>query len=145
MAPRTTAQLVRDVMTGAPLTLEATSTVTEAAKAMAGADVGPIPVIDENGVLCGLLTDRDIAVRVVAEDRSPSTTKVGDVASRDLVTLGPDASVDDAVQAMRDNALRRIPIVDDGRVVGIVSLGDLARYRDPSSVLADVSSAAPND
>jgi CBS domain-containing protein len=119
--------------------------VTEAAKAMAGADVGPIPVIDENGVLCGLLTDRDIVVRVVAEDRSPSTTKVGDVASRDLVTLGPDASVDDAVQAMRDNALRRIPIVDDGRVVGIVSLGDLARYRDPSSVLADVSSAAPND
>jgi CBS domain-containing protein len=145
MASTSTTPSVREVMTSAPLTSEAISSVTDAAKAMAGADVGPVPVIDENGALCGLLTDRDIAVRVVAEDRNPSTTKVGDVASRDLVILGPDASVDEAIQAMRDHALRRIPIVDGGRVVGIVSLGDLARKRDPNSVLADVSSAPPND
>jgi CBS domain-containing protein len=138
-------QTLRDVMTADPLTVEATATVAEAALAMKGADVGPIPVIDKGGNLCGMLTDRDIAVRVVAEGLDPKTTKVGDLASLDLVTLSPDQSVEDAVRLMRERAVRRLPVVEGGTPVGIVSMGDLALEREPESALADISAAPPNE
>ena len=138
-------QTIREVMTPGPLTVEATSTVAEAALAMKGADVGPVPVLDTNGRLCGILTDRDITVRVVAEGLDPKTTSVGDVSSVELIVLSPDDTVDDAVQLMRERSIRRLPIVDDsGKPVGIVSLGDLAVERDPDSALADISAARPN-
>jgi CBS domain-containing protein len=136
---------LREVMTPDPLSVQATATVAEAAKAMKGADVGPMPVVDDDGNLFGVLTDRDITVRVVAESRDPKATKVGDVASVDLTTLAPDDSVDEAVRLMRERAVRRLPIVEGGKPVGIVSIGDLAMERDPDSALADISAAPAND
>jgi CBS domain-containing protein len=137
-------QTIRDVMTPHPLMIEATSTVAEAAMAMKGADVGPVPVLDEAGSLCGILTDRDVTIRVVAEGLDPKTTKVGDVSSVGLTVLSPDDTVDDAVRLMREQAIRRLPIVESGRPVGIVSLGDLALARAPESALADISASPPN-
>jgi len=135
---------IRDLMTPNPLTIEATDTVADAAKAMAGADIGPVPVIDDHGALCGLITDRDIAVRVVAQDLDPKKTQVKQVASTDLVTLTQNDSADDAVKVMREHGLRRVPVVEDSRIVGIVSLGDLAQSLDPNSALGDISRKQPN-
>lgn len=135
---------VRDVMTPEPVTLEFSSTVAAAAMTMKGADIGPLPVIGEDGKLCGIVTDRDIVVRVIAEGRDPSKTTVGDIASNDPFCLQPDATVTEAIQLMRDHAIRRVPIVDQGEPVGIVALGDLARNADPHSALADISTASPN-
>lgn len=94
--------------------------------------------------LVGIVTDRDIAIRVVAEREDPSTP-VGDVCSeRNLATLRPDAPVAEAVELMRDKAIRGIPVLDGGTVIGVVSLGDLAVERDPGSVLAAISAAESN-
>ena len=140
-----TMQKVRDVMTPDPLLLEDSSTVADAARAMKGADVGPVPVIREDGTLCGIVTDRDIVVRVVAEDLDPKTTKIRDIASTELHTLRPDDTVEDAVKLMRQHAIRRLPIVEADKPVGIVAIGDLARTQDPASALADISDAPAND
>ena len=77
--------------------------------------------------------------------RDPSSTKVGDVATRDVKTLTPDSSVDDAIRIVREQNVRRIPVVEDGRPAGIVSIGDLAIERDTDSALADISSEPPNN
>ena len=140
-----TKQKIREVMTLDPLTVEATATVAEAALAMKGADVGPIPVIREDGSLCGLLTDRDITIRVVAEGLDPKSTTVDEVATVDPTSVTPDDTFDEAVRLMREHAVRRLPVVENGKPVGIVSLGDLARAREPDSVLADISAASPNE
>jgi CBS domain-containing protein len=139
-----TKQTIRDVMTTDPLVLERSSTVADAARAMKGADVGPVPVVRDDGTLCGIVTDRDIVMRVVAEDRDPASTKVGDIASAELHTLAPDDTVDDAVKLMRQHAIRRLPIIEGDKPVGIVALGDLAQEQDPKSALADISAAPPN-
>jgi CBS domain-containing protein len=102
-------------------------------------------VVREEGVLTAIVTDRDIAVRVVAEDRPPTETLLRDVASKELATVSPDDSIADAVRIMREQALRRIPVVDGGRPVGIVSIGDLAVERDTDSALADISASEPNE
>ena len=138
------AERIRDVMTTNPETLPESTTVREAAEAMRANDIGDVVVVDDNGQLSGILTDRDIVVRVVAEGRDPRTTRIGDIASRDLTAVSPDDPVDRAVQLMRDKAIRRLPAVDKGKPVGIVSIGDLALDRDPGSALADISAAPPN-
>jgi CBS domain-containing protein len=138
------AECIRDVMTTNPETLPESTTVREAAEAMRANDIGDVVVVDDNGQLSGILTDRDIVVRVVAEGRDPRTTRIGDIASRDLTAVSPDDPVDRAVQLMRDKAIRRLPAVDKGKPVGIVSIGDLALDRDPGSALADISAAPPN-
>jgi CBS domain-containing protein len=138
------AQTVRDVMTTDPITLPKTAPVGEAARLMKEQDIGDVIVLDDGNV-CGIVTDRDLVVRTLAEGRDPDATKVGEVCSSDPVTLPPDAEVSDAVKIMRQNALRRLPITDDGRPVGVVSLGDLAVEQDPNSALADISEAPPND
>ena len=138
------AECIRDVMTTNPQTLPESTTVREAAEAMRANDIGDVVVVDDNGKLSGILTDRDIVVRVVAEGRDPRTTRIGDIASRDLTAVSPDDPVDRAVQLMRDKAIRRLPAVDKGKPVGIVSIGDLALDRDPGSALADISAAPPN-
>ena len=102
-------------------------------------------LVIQDGKLCGLLTDRDIVVRAVAEGRDPSKTQVGEVASTDVATLAPDQDVGEAIRLMREKHVRRLPVVEGGRPVGIVSLGDLAVERDPDSVLADISAAPPNE
>ena len=116
----------------------------EAAETMRAHDIGNVVVVDDNGKLSGILTDRDIVVRVVAEGRDPRATRVGDIASRELTAVSPDDPVDRAVQLMRDRAIRRLPAVEKDKVVGIVSIGDLALDRDPDSALADISAAPPN-
>jgi CBS domain-containing protein len=138
------AQTVRDVMTRDPITVPKTAPVAEAARLMKGQDIGDVVVTDD-GRICGIVTDRDLVVRTLAEDRDPGGTKVGEVCSADPVTLPPDANVSEAVRVMREKAFRRLPISDNGRAVGIVSLGDLAMEQDPNSALADISEAPPND
>jgi CBS domain-containing protein len=137
-------QSIIEVMTPNPVSLPAASPLQEAARCMKERDIGDVIVLD-NGTVCGVVTDRDIVVRAVAENRDPATTKLGDICSRDLATLTPADSVEDAIELMRERAIRRVPIIDNGAPVGIVSIGDLAVDRDPQSALADISSAAPND
>lgn len=137
-------QTIQEVMTHDPVALSASTPVTEAAQAMRDSDIGDVIVLDDGNQVCGIVTDRDIAVQVVADNRDASSTKLGEICSRDVATLEPTASVSEAVRLMSERAVRRIPIVDGGRPVGIVSLGDLAVTRDPESALADIS-AAPAD
>jgi len=135
---------LRDVMTPMPCTVPGSVSVTYAARAMRENDIGAVVVVDEER-LFGILTDRDIVVRVLAEEMDPATTTVADICSRDLTTVRPTDSVGSAVRLMREKALRRLPVVEDnGDVVGIVSLGDLAVERDRRSALGDISAAPPN-
>ena len=136
------AQAISEVMTADPRTVEATATVADAAREMREGDVGPVIVTEEGGV-CGIVTDRDITVRAVAEGKDPASTPVGEICSRNPTTLTPDQSVEEAIQIMRDQHVRRIPIVQDGRPAGIVAIGDLAVERDRESALADISAAPP--
>jgi CBS domain-containing protein len=137
------ASKIRDLMTPAPVCMAPAESVSAAAKAMKEHGIGTILVLDD-GQLRGLVTDRDIAVRVLAENRDPASTRVGDIGSTDLVTLSPDDDVDQAVRLVRERAVRRIPVAENGRPVGVVSIGDLALDRDERSALADVSAAPPN-
>lgn len=134
---------IREVMTPAPVAVISTDTVTMAAMAMKEQDIGAV-LVTRDGRLEGILTDRDIAVRVLAEGRDPSVTLVGDVCSGQLATVGLNDETDDAVRLMRQRAVRRVPVTDGGTPVGIVSIGDLALSRDQGSALADISLAPPN-
>jgi CBS domain-containing protein len=135
---------VSEVMTHDPRTVEPSATLTEVARIMRDDDIGAVVMV-ENGAAAGLVTDRDIVVRAVADGRDPNSTSVAEVASRDLRTLTPDQNLEDAIALMRDWDVRRVVVVQDGRPVGIVSLGDLAIERDPDSVLADIAGEPPND
>jgi CBS domain-containing protein len=137
------AQSIRDVMTTQPVALQAMASVVDAARAMRDSDIGNVIVL-ENGQICGIVTDRDIAIRGVAEGRNISSLTLGDICSRQLTTLSPTDSVDDAVLLMREKALRQLPVVEGGKPVGIVSLGDLAVTQDPHSALGNISSAPAN-
>jgi len=136
---------VRDVMTHEVVYLPADSTVDQAARAMRERDIGDI-VVTEGPTLAGVVTDRDIVLRAVAERQDPVTTSVGTIASRDLVMIEQDASTEEAADVMRQRAVRRLLVCDNDRqLVGIVSLGDLAMASDPHSALSDISEAAPNN
>ena len=137
------AQQIRELMTPNPVALPGTASVHEAARAMRDADIGDVIVIENNQV-CGIVTDRDIVVRTLAEARDPATTTLADICSHALLTVSPTDSVEEAVQLMRTHAIRRLPVVEGGQPVGIVSLGDLAVERDPGSALGDISSTPPN-
>lgn len=117
---------IKDVMTREVRACEPTATVVEAAKVMAREDVGPIPIV-EDGRLVGIITDRDIVVQVVAAGRDVNSTTVGDVASRDLVTVSPDDDLDDALTLLAQRQVRRLPVVEGDRLVGIVAQADIAR------------------
>ena len=134
---------VGEVMTVAPSTVEKDAPASDAARAMLDADVGALLVLDE-GDLYGIVTDRDIAIRVVAEGRDASSTTVAETCSADPTAVDSDASVDEAVRLMSEHALRRLPVKEGGQPVGIVSLGDLAVERDPDSALAEISTTDPN-
>jgi CBS domain-containing protein len=134
---------IREVMTTDPITLPVTTSITEAASVMRDKDIGDVIVLDDHEQICGIVTDRDIVVRALADGET--SAKLGDICSRDVTTLSPDDEVRDAVKLMTEKAIRRLPIVESGRPVGIVSLGDLAVRHDPESGLADISSAPPNN
>jgi CBS domain-containing protein len=138
-------QLVEDVMTRSPIALFESATVQEAALAMREADVGDVLVVrDDDGVVCGILTDRDIVVRLVADGCDPAMTCVGEICSAHVAKIRPDEPIEQAVELMRDKAVRRLPVVASGRAVGVLSLGDLACCRDPRSALAEISMAPAN-
>ena len=137
------ANTVEQIMTHDPRTVDASDPVVEAARQMRDGDVGDV-IVTQDGQVTGIVTDRDIVVRAVADGRAPDSTPVSEVATSDLQALEPSQSVDEAVQAMREHDIRRLPVVDGGRPVGIVSLGDMAVERDPDSALADISAASPD-
>jgi len=120
---------VREVMTSNPESCSPQASVVDAAKVMAKEDVGPIPVVD-SGRLAGILTDRDIVVRVVAEGRDPQSTSVGDVASAELATVSPDEDLDRALHLLTEQQVRRLPVVEGETLVGVVSQADIARQGD---------------
>jgi CBS domain-containing protein len=136
-------QNIGEVMTPNPTALAQSATIMEAACAMRDNDIGDVVVLD-NGRLCGIVTDRDIVVRALAAGCDPNRTSVGEICSRALVTLAPEDSTGQAVRVMREHAIRRLPIEDGGRVVGIITLGDVAVDADRRSALADISAAPPN-
>ena len=138
-------QTVRDFMTPEPVTLPGTSSIIDGARLMRDAGIGDVIVLDEDDEVAGIVTDRDIAIRAVAEGRDPLTTQLATVASQDLSTLTPDQPISEAARLMKDRAIRRIPVVENGRAVGVLSLGDLAERLDPESVLGRVSQAPPNE
>jgi CBS domain-containing protein len=134
---------IRDVMSPRPRTLSADATVSEAAQLMRREDIGDVLVVDA-GRLHGILTDRDIVVRVLAPGHDPAQTRIGDACSRELETLGPEDSVGIAVRLMREKAIRRLPITENGEVVGVLTFGDIAVARDSRTAIADISAAPPN-
>ncbi len=136
-------QSIRELMTPDPRTVEPSATLQDAARRMSEDDIGAV-LVEDGGSLAGILTDRDIVVRAVAEGRDPASTRVSDVASRDVTALTVDQSVEDAIKIVREENVRRIPVVQDGRPAGIVSIGDLAIERDAGSALADLSSEPAN-
>ena len=123
-------QRIREIMTSNPSTIEPDKPVAEAARIMKQEDAGVVPVT-ENGRLTGMVTDRDIAIRVVAEGRDPQSTPVREVASKDLVTVDPQQDLDEALRLMAQHQVRRLPVVEeDGRLVGVVAQADVARHGD---------------
>lgn len=123
-------QSIREIMTPNPSTIEPSNSVVEAARIMKQEDAGVVPVT-ENGRLTGMITDRDIAVRVVGERKDPQSTTVREVASTDLVTVDPQQDLDEALRLMTQHQVRRLPVVEeDGRLVGIVAQADVAREGD---------------
>ena len=138
------ADTVRDLVKGDPVTVEASGTVQDAAKLMADKDIGNVLVV-ENDEVQGIVTDRDIVVRVLAKGDG-SDASVCEAATTDLDTINPDTSIDDAIQKMEQGNVRRLPVVeDDGKPVGVITLGDLAQAKDKDSALADISAASPNN
>lgn len=136
-------QTIADAMTREARTLDESATLVDAATMMREHDMGDV-IVTKDGRPTGIATDRDIVIRAIADGRDPSTTPLGEIASGELVTVSPGDDIDTAVALMRDKALRRLPVVEDGRAIGFISLGDLAEEQDPRSALADISTAPPN-
>jgi CBS domain-containing protein len=136
---------VTEVMSTSVETVPSDTSLVEATQRMARADIGDVLVVDAGGALLGIVTDRDIAIRVVAEGQDPRIIRVGDVMSP-TVSVGSNATVEEAMEVMRQRAIRRIPVVDtSGTPIGVISLGDLSTSRKASGVLADISAAPPNN
>lgn len=133
-------QAVRDVMTAGAVMLEAGSSLQAAAAVMRDSDVGSVVVMD-HGEVAGILTDRDLVVRAAADGFDMAATTLKTTSTDSVLTVAPDDPVEDALRLMREHAVRRIVVVDDEVPVGVLSIGDMARRRDPGSVLAEVVSA----
>jgi CBS domain-containing protein len=119
------AKSVRDAMTENPRSIGASASVVEAARLMRDEHIGSLPITDDEQ-LVGMITDRDITTRVVAEAADPQRTSVGDVYSRDLISIEPDEELEEALQLMARHQVRRLPVVENGRLVGIVAQADIA-------------------
>ena len=132
---------IKDLMTTNPTTCPRSATVVEVARVMKQEDVGSVPVV-EGEQLVGVVTDRDIVIRVVAEGGDAESTTVGEIISSDVVTVDPDTSIDEALDLMSENQVRRLPVVEDSRLIGIVAVADVARAADEEKtgeVVQDIS------
>ncbi|MFF0223803.1 CBS domain-containing protein [Streptomyces sp. NPDC004629] len=137
------AEHVRDIMTGTPVTVEPQASVTAVARLMRDQDIGAV-LVTHDEELHGVVSDRDLVVRAIAEGMDPDRTTAAMVGSGELVTVGPDEDLGRAVELMREHSVRRLPVVENGHPIGIVALGDMAIERDPESALGDISAARPN-
>ena len=123
-------QTIRELMTENPRTVSPDQTIADAAKIMRDEDTGVVPIVDAEQHVVGVVTDRDVAIRAVAEGKD-GNTKVSDVASQDLVTVDPEQKLDEALRLMAQHQVRRLPVVEeDGKLVGIVAQADVARAGD---------------
>lgn len=134
---------VREIMTGDPVCLDPGASLCEAAERMAERNVGDVLVVSGGG-LRGIVTDRDIVIRALARHLDPEQITIGDIISGDVATVEPDDSIEYAIDLMRERAVRRLPVCMGDEPIGVLSIGDLAESRDPSSALADISTAPPN-
>ena len=135
---------VKDLMTQDPATLGPNATIGEAATLVKQEDCGSIPIVDD-GRLVGIVTDRDIVVRAIAAGKEPKRTRISEIMSADPITVRPDDSVDEAEQAMRERQVRRLPVVEDGRLVGIIVTAQLARNeseRETGETIKEISTPA---
>jgi CBS domain-containing protein len=123
---------VKDVMTPRPTSVAGDAMAVEAARRMLSEDVGSLPVV-EGEMLVGMVTDRDLVLHVIAKDLDPHKVTVSDVCSENPVTAGPEDALDDALQRMASEQVRRLPVVADGRLVGILAQADIARAARPES------------
>ena len=137
------AKKVRDVMTKNPVAMDAQEPVTHAAKAMSDMRIGSVVVMDKN-MPCGIVTDRDITVRAVASGNDPAKIRLGDICSKEIAAVKPDQTVDDAIQMMKSHDIKRVVVMSDSRLEGIVSLGDLTMRDEGEDVQKDLSKAEPN-
>lgn len=138
---------VRDAMTPSPTSVPFSTTVADAASLMVAEDVGSLPVVVESR-LVGVITDRDIVRRVVAEGRDPTTTAVGEVATSEPVVVGPDSGLAEALAMMASHKVRRLPVVEEGSLVGILAQADVAREagpKDTGDVVAEISEPSGSD
>jgi CBS domain-containing protein len=135
---------VREVMTAAPETVDLDAAIRDAASLMSRSDIGNV-IVEEGGLIRGIVTDRDIAIRVVAEGGDPATMTVSQVMTPFPATIPPTASVHEAVQLMREHDVRRLPVVEAGRPIGVVALADLSSSPEAQALLADLSFAPPNN
>jgi len=126
----------RDIMTGGTECVGENETVLDAAKKLAQLGVGSMPICGEDDRLKGMLTDRDIVVKVLAEGKDPSSVKASEIAQGDgqVITIGADDSVDEALETMKANKVRRIPVIDGHDLIGIITEGDVAKNVDASKV-----------
>ena len=119
---------ITELMTPNPRTIDQNKPVSDAAKMMRDEDVGLAPIVDGDR-LVGTVTDRDIAIRIVAEGKDPATTKVMEIASRELITIDPQQDLDEAMKLMARHQVRRLPVVEeDGKLVGVVAQADIAEH-----------------
>jgi CBS domain-containing protein len=135
----------REVMTGDAQCIGENDSITDAAKRLKELDVGAMPICGEDNRLKGMLTDRDIVIKVIAEGKDPNSTKAGELGEGKPVTIGADDSVDEALHTMAEHGVRRLPVIDGHDLIGIVSQADLARNVDEEKVgdLVEAISSAP--
>jgi CBS domain-containing protein len=141
---------VRDIMTRDPACLKEKDSVVEAARIMKREDTGVVPIVDDNRKLVGMITDRDVVVRLVAEGRNPLDCKVSEAMTKHVRSVEDDATVDDILSIMRSANVRRVPVCDrDDHIVGVVSMADLAIETQEKGkvgdVVQDISEARPNN
>ena len=132
---------VHEAMSSDPVTINRTNTVVDAAKLMESADVGSVPVVD-GGTPVGIVTDRDIAIRVVAQGRDPGQTQVGDIATDQPYYVHPDQDLDEALELMAYRKVRRLPVVDDGQLVGMLAQADVvheAKDKKAAHIIEEIS------
>lgn len=139
------ASTAREIMTGGVECVKEDETVLDAAKKMKQLDVGALPICGNDERLKGMLTDRDIVVKVLAEGKDPSSTKAGDLAQGKPVTIGADDSLEELVRTMAQHQVKRVPVIDGQQLVGVVSEADLAEHATPENVVSVVRGVYAED
>jgi CBS domain-containing protein len=143
-----TTTVARDIMTKDPKIMKVDDRVIDIAKCFAEEDIGAVIICNDENRLQGMITDRDLAVEVLAQGRDPQSVTAGElVDGTEVVTIGADDSIDEAIDTMKDHAVRRLPVIDGDQVIGMVSQGDLALHADDTQVgrLVEVISAQPDN